>query len=46
LLVDLSVFGIHDDVSVLLISSTMYIHNLSSFIDNESTIESEELPPS
>ena len=46
LLVDLSMFVPDNDVSLLSINSAMYIHNLSFLIYDESSIKSEELPPS
>jgi hypothetical protein len=45
-LVESSMFLPHDDVSVLGILVSLHIHNLSTFIDNEGTLVSEELEPS
>jgi hypothetical protein len=41
LLVNLSMLGVDNDISVLFISSTMNIHNLSSLISKESALVSE-----
>jgi hypothetical protein len=46
LLVESSVLLPDNDVSVLVISISMDIHNLSSFVDEECVLVSEELPPS
>jgi hypothetical protein len=46
LLVDLSVSVVGNDVSVFGINSTLDIPNLSSFVGNESSLSSPELPPS
>ena len=46
LLVDLAVLGSDDDVSVLRVIGSLNFDNLSSFVDNECILVSEELPPS
>jgi hypothetical protein len=46
LLVDLSMFAPNNDVSLFIINSSVDIHKLSPFIDNEWRLVSEELPPS
>jgi hypothetical protein len=46
LLVGSSVFVPNDDISVLFISVAMDIHNLSFFVDKETVLVSEKLPPS
>jgi len=45
-LVDLSILVFNNNVSVLVINSTLDCYNLTSFIGNESILVSEELPPS
>jgi hypothetical protein len=46
LLVEATMFLPYNDISVLLISVAMDVHNKSSFVDKESACVSEELPPS
>jgi hypothetical protein len=46
LLVESTMLVPHNDVSVLIISIAMNIHDLSSFVLKESSLISEELPPS
>jgi len=46
LLVDLTMLSMSDDVSVLVIKSTLNIQDLSFLVDNKGTLVPEELPPS
>ena len=46
LLVSLSMSVISNDVSVLLINSSLNIEDLSSFVGNESALSGPHLPPS
>ena len=46
LLVELSMFGVNHDVLVFTINTSLDVKDLSSFIHNEGSFKSEELPPS